>query len=70
MLRQVAQVFAEEEITLEEGLRWSLAAIAPIMIWDEEYWYTLQVRQLQSVREAGLLAHLPIYVNSLGILAT
>jgi hypothetical protein len=70
MLRQVAQVFADEEITLEEGLRWSLAAIAPIMIWDEEYWYTLQVRQLQSVREAGLLAHLPIYVNSLGILAT
>jgi DNA-binding CsgD family transcriptional regulator len=70
MLRRVAHVFAEEEIAFEEALRWGcLAHIAALMIWDEEYWYTPLVRQLQSVREAGLLFHLPIYVNSLGILA-
>jgi hypothetical protein len=39
-------------------------------MWDEEYWYKPLVRQLQSVRDAGLLVHLPIYLNSLGILAT
>ena len=71
MLRRVAQVFAEEEIAFEEGLRWGWqATIPPIMMWDEEYWYTPLVRQLQSVRDAGLLAHLPIPLNSLGILAT
>jgi DNA-binding CsgD family transcriptional regulator/tetratricopeptide (TPR) repeat protein len=70
MLRRVAQVFAEEEITFEEGLRWGWqATIPPIMMWDEEYWYTPLVRQLQSVRDAGLLVSLPIYLNSLGILA-
>ncbi len=71
MLRRAARIFAEEEIPVGEGLRWGwLAQIAALMIWDEEYWYTGQVRQLQSVREAGLLFHLPIYVNGLGIEAT
>ena len=71
MLRRVAQVFAEEEIAFEEGLRWGWqATIPPIMMWDEEYWYTPLVRQLQSVRDAGLLVYLPISLNSLGILAT
>jgi DNA-binding CsgD family transcriptional regulator/tetratricopeptide (TPR) repeat protein len=71
MLRQVAHDFAGEEIAFEEGLRWGwLATIAAIMIWDEEYWHATLVRQLRSVREAGLLVHLPIYVNSLGIFAT
>ena len=45
------------------------SSIAPHMMWHEEYSYTVQARQLQSVREAGLLVHLPIYVNSLGIFA-
>jgi DNA-binding CsgD family transcriptional regulator len=71
LLRRVAHVFAEEEIAFEEGLRWGWqATIPPIMMWDEEYWYTPLVRQVQAVRDAGLLAQLPIYVNSLGILAT
>jgi DNA-binding CsgD family transcriptional regulator/tetratricopeptide (TPR) repeat protein len=71
MLRRVAQVFAEEEIAFEEELRWGWqATIPPIMMWDEEYWYMPLVRQLQSVRDAGLLVYLPISLNSLGILAT
>ena len=36
-------------------------------LWDEESWHDLLVRQLQSVREAGLLAYLPIYLNSLAM---
>jgi hypothetical protein len=68
LLRRAARVFAEEEITMEERLRWgTAAAIAAIMVWDEEYWHTIEVRQLQSCREAGLLVQLVIYVNSMAI---
>ena len=67
-LRRAARVFAEGEVPFEEGLRWGwLASIAAIMTWDEESWHTLLARQLQSVREAGLLSHLPLYVNVLGV---
>jgi len=70
-LRQVAHIFAEEEVPPEEGLRWGwLASIAAIMVWDEESWHTLLARQLQSVREAGLLFQLPLYVNVMGVFAT
>jgi DNA-binding CsgD family transcriptional regulator len=66
MLRRAVRVFAEDKIAFEEGLRWgSAAAIAPLMMWDEEHWYTVQARQLQFVREAGLLSHLPRYLNGL-----
>ena len=71
LLRRTASVFGEEEIAIEEGLRWGWAAqIAAIALWDEDIWRTGIVRQLQSVREAGLLVHLPIYLNGLGINAT
>jgi hypothetical protein len=66
MLRRATRAFAEDKIALEEGLRWgSGAAIAPIVMWDEEHWHTVQARQLQFVREAGLLSHLPRYLNGL-----
>jgi DNA-binding CsgD family transcriptional regulator len=35
------------------------------MVWDEETWYAINARQLQSCREAGLLAALVNYVNSM-----
>jgi DNA-binding CsgD family transcriptional regulator len=70
LLRRAARMFAEEAST-EEGLRWGWATpIAPGTLWDEEYWHTSLVRRLQSVREAGLLVHLPIFVNSMATLAT
>jgi DNA-binding CsgD family transcriptional regulator len=68
LLRQAARVFAEDEITVEEGLRWGwLAAAAAITVWDEEYWHAMVARQLQSVREAGLLVDLPIWVQSVAV---
>ena len=64
LLRRAARVFAEGEITVEEGLRWGwLATTAAAMVWEEEYWHATVARQLQSVREAGLLVHLPIWVQ-------
>jgi DNA-binding CsgD family transcriptional regulator len=71
LLRQVARVFAEEEITMAERLRWGfLAVVAALMVWDEQCWHAIEVRQLQACREAGLLAQLVIYVNSMAILTT
>jgi DNA-binding CsgD family transcriptional regulator len=68
VLRRAARIFAEDDITMEERLRWgSVATIAAITVWDEEYWHTIEVRQLQSCREAGLLAQLVLYVNSMAI---
>jgi DNA-binding CsgD family transcriptional regulator/tetratricopeptide (TPR) repeat protein len=69
LLRQAARVFAEDEITVEEGLRWGLlATTAAAMVWEEEHWHATVARQLQSVREAGLLVHLPIWVESMAII--
>jgi DNA-binding CsgD family transcriptional regulator/tetratricopeptide (TPR) repeat protein len=71
ILRRVATVFAQEEIGSQEGLRWGwLATIAPIMLWDEETWHTIEERQLQSARETGVLVHLLIYVNEVAMNAT
>jgi DNA-binding CsgD family transcriptional regulator len=71
LLRRAARMFTEEAST-EEGLRWGWAGapIAPGTLWDEEYWHTMTGRRLQSVREAGLLVHFPIFVNSMAALAT
>ena len=69
LLRQAARVFAEDEITVEEGLRYGwLATTAAAIVWEEEYWHAIVARQLQSLREAGLLVHLPIWVQSMAII--
>ena len=68
LLRQAARVFAEDEITLEEGLRYAwLAADVAVTVWDEEYWRAIVARQLQSVREADLLVDLPIWVQGVAV---
>ena len=39
MLRRAVRVFAEDEIAIEEGLRWAWQASWPrSMVWDEETW--------------------------------
>jgi DNA-binding CsgD family transcriptional regulator len=70
-LGRVATTFAQEKIGVEEGLRWGwLAPVAAVALWKEEEWRTINDRQLQSVREAGLLLHLPYYANSAAMHAT
>jgi DNA-binding CsgD family transcriptional regulator/tetratricopeptide (TPR) repeat protein len=71
MLRRAVRVFAEGEIAVEEGLRWGwVATIAACVLWDVENWQSIALRQLQSAREAGLLVHLLVYVDTLGVSAT
>jgi DNA-binding CsgD family transcriptional regulator len=70
LLRRAALVFAEEETTMEERVRWATAAeAAAIMVWDEERWHAIVAREIQSCREAGWLAQLVISVNSMAILS-
>jgi ATP/maltotriose-dependent transcriptional regulator MalT len=65
-LRRAAGLFAQREIAAAEGLRWGwLATAAAWTLWDDEGWHKLLVQQLQSLRDAGLLAHLTLYLNSL-----
>jgi DNA-binding CsgD family transcriptional regulator/tetratricopeptide (TPR) repeat protein len=70
-LSEAASLFAEGQIDGADGSRWGwLARIPTMMLWDYESWHQVLIRQVQSVREAGLLAHLPHYLNSLGNLST
>ena len=71
VLRRAVQVFAGDEIAVEEGLRWGwVATIATSVLWDLENWQSIVLRQLQSAREAGLLTHLLRYVSQLAAYAT
>ena len=70
VLRDAARRFAEEEMPVEKGFRFGwVAAVAAILLWDEQTWDRIYARQLQVVREAGVLSLLPIYLNSLGLTA-
>jgi DNA-binding CsgD family transcriptional regulator len=71
LLRRVARVFAEEEIPMAERLRWSpVAVVAAVTVWDEESWHAIVARELQSCREAGLLAQLVIWADAMALLTT
>ena len=71
LLRRAARVFADEEITTEERRRWSPAAVvAAVMVWDEECWRAIQDRELQSCRQAGLLAQLLTWADASALLTT
>ena len=71
LLRRAARVFAGEEITTEERRRWSPAAVvAAVMVWDEECWRAIQDRELQSCRQAGLLAQLLTWADAMALLTT
>jgi len=63
ILSQATCSFAQGELT--ERLRWGwMATTAAWTVWDDES--KLLVQQLQLLRDAGLLVHLPIYLQQLG----
>jgi len=65
LLRRSAQLFAGGEVPLAERRRFCpIAGIAAVTVWDQASWYAIQTRELQSCREAGLLAQLVLWVNS------
>jgi DNA-binding CsgD family transcriptional regulator len=67
-LTRAVSGFVEGEIAVAERLRWGyLVGVAAITLWDEENWRKQNARDMQTVRDGGLLVHLPIYLQGLGI---
>ncbi len=64
-LRQAISAFASGDFSAEEGLRWGwLAQAATIVLWDEDGWHAIAVRQTRLARDAGALDQLPIDLAS------
>ena len=64
-LRQAVSAFASGDISAEDGLRWGwLAQAAAIVLWDEDGWHAIAVRQTQLARDVGALDQLPIDLAS------
>ena len=56
------------EIPVEDALRWGWAAIgASTAVWDDEGMRAISARQVQLVRDAGVLAQLPLHLASLAL---
>lgn len=69
-LRRVTSVFVNEDVPLEERLRWGWLLTAPTYaMWDNEGARAVVARQIQLVRDAGALEQLPIYLISIGLAA-
>jgi ATP/maltotriose-dependent transcriptional regulator MalT len=65
LLRRATEVFDNDDLTLEEGIRFMwLAAVAASDLWDEGTWDRLTSRHLTIVREAGALSALPLALNA------
>jgi DNA-binding CsgD family transcriptional regulator len=70
-LRRAAEVFAQDEITTEERVRWALpATIAANMVWDVQRRHAIAARELQACRDGGLLAQLVLSANVVASVAT
>jgi DNA-binding CsgD family transcriptional regulator/tetratricopeptide (TPR) repeat protein len=64
-LQRAAKALAD--IPVEDVLRWGWAAIAPsTCAWDDEGMRAISARQVQLIRDAGVLEQLPLHLSSLG----
>jgi DNA-binding CsgD family transcriptional regulator len=65
-LQQAAKAFTD--IPADDVLRWGWLATAPsALMWDDYRTRAVYARQVQLARDAGALAHLPIYLWRLAI---
>jgi hypothetical protein len=66
MIERVIGAFCDEEISVQEGLRWSwLASILAADLWDDERWHVVATRYVSITREAGALSELPDALDQL-----
>jgi DNA-binding CsgD family transcriptional regulator/tetratricopeptide (TPR) repeat protein len=67
LLSRALTVLADDATAREEGLRWGwLATHAAWALWDDQRWHQAVRRLLATVREAGLLDNLPVYLQTVG----
>jgi DNA-binding CsgD family transcriptional regulator len=65
LTERVLDAFCDEEISVQEALRWLfLASVIAADMWDDERWYLLVSRHLTTAREAGALGELPLALDS------
>ena len=65
-LQRAAEALAE--IPVEDALRWGWAAIgASTAVWDDEGMRAISARQVKLVRDAGVLAQLPLHLASMAL---
>jgi DNA-binding CsgD family transcriptional regulator len=70
MLRKAGNAFAADA-PAEENFRWGwLTTVPSNVLWDDETWHTINVRQLQRAREVGAAVRLPIDLTAFAILVT
>ena len=66
MIERVIGAFCDEEISVQEGLRWSwLASILAADLWDDERWHVVATRYVSITRQAGALSELPDALDQL-----
>jgi DNA-binding CsgD family transcriptional regulator len=68
-LRRATRAFASNDISTEESFRWGWLATLPAeVLWDDESWHAINLYQVDSARQVGALARLPIALTALAIL--
>ena len=65
ILKRALSLFRDEEISIEEGLRWLwLAGRVAMALWEDETWELLASRHVRLARDAGALTVLPLALRS------
>ena len=63
--QRTLRAFRDDDLTVEEGLRWLwLASAVAADVWDYECWSLLSARHEQMARASGALSELPLALNS------
>jgi DNA-binding CsgD family transcriptional regulator len=63
--QRALRAFLDDDLTVEEGLRWLwLASAVAADVWDYESWSVLSARHEQMARASGALSELPLALNS------
>jgi DNA-binding CsgD family transcriptional regulator/tetratricopeptide (TPR) repeat protein len=66
-LRRVLSAFSDAGMSMADELRWGwFAQAAASVLWDDDAWRAMLVRQVRLAREAGALDQLPIMCGALG----
>jgi DNA-binding CsgD family transcriptional regulator len=67
-LRRAMAAFASPDASVEDTLRWGwLMGTPPSVLWDEQAWHAICLRQLDLMRSAGALARLPLALSSMAL---
>jgi DNA-binding CsgD family transcriptional regulator len=68
MLRQAIAAFASLETSVEDSLRWGwMMGNPPSLLWDEQAWHAVCVRQLDLMRSDGALSRVPLAASSMAV---